>query len=71
MSSQPSKTPGKGREGPYNVPLCPKCYSANIEPKGIMFKCLDCGNLFAQAIVEAPPIEVDEGKKGDQRAHRK
>jgi tRNA(Ile2) C34 agmatinyltransferase TiaS len=60
MGGQPTKTPGPGREGPYNTPLCPQCFSANIEPKGKMFKCRDCGNIFPEAIVESPPIEVDD-----------
>jgi len=49
----------------YNLPTCPFCRSADIEPIGPkLFHCNACGKDFPEAIVEQePPTPKKGGKK--------
>lgn len=57
-------------EEQQNVMLCPHCRSANIEPKGIMWHCLDCGEFFENALVQPAGYFTDKEKKGEKDANK-
>lgn len=43
----------------------PKCNSMNIEPKGKLWICRDCGKVFSEAMVQdvSMPQPPKKGKK--------